>query len=125
MSWISVCPMGALRVDALSTKPDARRTGAADRVYARLRAGKRRRWPVIGMGVKLTAGLGWNLWRGSLCRAQRNKRIVGRHLGGDLRPGIQQLLRDVYAGHMKHPLIGHGRPINRQLDRLGKCVHVG
>ena len=40
---------------SVRTKPDARRVAAAERAYARLRAGKRRRLPRLGLGVKLTA----------------------------------------------------------------------
>jgi len=36
-------------------KPDARMIAVAERMYARLRAGKRLSWPVVGMGVKLSA----------------------------------------------------------------------
>ena len=40
---------------SVRTKPDARRVAAAERVYAQLRAGKRRRLPRLGLGVKFTA----------------------------------------------------------------------
>ena len=40
---------------SVRTKPDARRVAMAERAYARLRAGKRRRLPRLGLGVKLSA----------------------------------------------------------------------
>ncbi len=40
---------------SVRTKPDARRVAMAERAYARLRAGKRRRLPRLGLGLKLSA----------------------------------------------------------------------
>lgn len=40
---------------SVRTKPDARRIATAEHMYARLRSGKRQRWSVFGMGVKVSA----------------------------------------------------------------------
>ncbi|MDO9346859.1 MAG: PAS domain-containing methyl-accepting chemotaxis protein [Pseudomonas sp.] len=45
----------AVEYQSVRTKPDARKIAAAERAYARLRAGKRPAWPVLGLGMKLLA----------------------------------------------------------------------
>ena len=45
----------AVEYQSVRTKPDPRRVAAAERAYAQLRAGKRRKLPAFGMGVKLSA----------------------------------------------------------------------
>lgn len=40
---------------SVRTQPDAHTVAAAERAYARLRTGKPPRWPVVGMGLKLSA----------------------------------------------------------------------
>ena len=40
---------------SVRTKPDGRQVAAAERAYARLREGKTQRWPVVGLGMKLSA----------------------------------------------------------------------
>ena len=61
--WVSAYATAVTRegetveYQSVRTKPDAQRVLAAERAYARLRAGKRRRWPVLGLGVKLSAWL--------------------------------------------------------------------
>ncbi|MCS4246981.1 PAS domain-containing methyl-accepting chemotaxis protein [Pseudomonas sp. BIGb0164] len=57
----------AVEYQSVRTKPDTRRVVAAERAYAQLRAGKRRRLPAFGMGAKLsawvigTSGMTWAL----------------------------------------------------------------
>ena len=40
---------------SVRTKPDAHTVAAAERAYTRLRTGKPPRWPVVGLGLKLSA----------------------------------------------------------------------